>query len=212
MLLFVQGEALYGKVDVIPGVGHVATVFYHAMFVPLIPKATYCVAPDTGSGVLEDRYLGTPMPLDKRSVAMGYAEGVCLALLVAGVVIAIERYLQGATTGLLVGLGLLVVGGFLLFGLRTVFCKVASYERASEVAKRIGMRSEHLIALELAYGKIDESEAHAQLDALQAKVAAKKAERSVAQAERRAAKKAQKQTKQDPKLRAKAPKRSRRRE
>ena len=36
-MVFVFGSRLYGKVDEVPGIGHVATKFAHFDYMPLVP-------------------------------------------------------------------------------------------------------------------------------------------------------------------------------
>ena len=43
---FIIGTTLFGKVDEIPEVGHVATVFFHVCFIPLVPMQTWFILED----------------------------------------------------------------------------------------------------------------------------------------------------------------------
>jgi len=45
MLLF-HGTRLYGKVDEVPGLFHVATVFFHVQFIPVLPRRSVLVLGD----------------------------------------------------------------------------------------------------------------------------------------------------------------------
>jgi hypothetical protein len=45
-MIFVFGSTLYGKVESVPGVCHVATRFLHFCFVPLFPTSSWLVVDD----------------------------------------------------------------------------------------------------------------------------------------------------------------------
>jgi hypothetical protein len=47
----VWGTRMMGKVDAVPGVGHVATKFFYLQYVPLIPVETYLVFREVGEQI-----------------------------------------------------------------------------------------------------------------------------------------------------------------
>ncbi len=63
MIIF--GTHKYGWVDQVEGLGAVATMFIHVMYVPLIPMGSYFIFADD-----DDR--GVTLPLNGKSVLMAY--------------------------------------------------------------------------------------------------------------------------------------------
>jgi hypothetical protein len=41
--MLMLGDSMYGKVDQVPGLFHVATRFFHLQYVPLVPMGTYLI-------------------------------------------------------------------------------------------------------------------------------------------------------------------------
>src|SRR5262249_4173471 len=52
-MIFIWGDKLLGTIYQVPGVCHVATVFFHIFFFPLIPRRTYIVV-DGASAEIEE--------------------------------------------------------------------------------------------------------------------------------------------------------------
>ena len=72
MLVF--GTRLFGKVEVVPGVCHVATRFFHLNFVPLLPTSSWVVLDGTQrSGLMSSSWKGFELSgLRWSSVLMGW--------------------------------------------------------------------------------------------------------------------------------------------
>src|SRR6476646_7713892 len=73
MSVVVFGKEFYGMVDRVPGEYHVATLFRHVQYVPLIPLGSYLVLEDE-RGRDTDRCI--PIPWQSKSVTIGYVRGV----------------------------------------------------------------------------------------------------------------------------------------
>ena len=49
-MIVIHGSRLYGKVDRVPGLFHVATRFFHIYYIPLIPLGSTVVVAETKEG------------------------------------------------------------------------------------------------------------------------------------------------------------------
>src|SRR5690242_18939565 len=77
-MIVIFGTRLFGKVDKIPGVFHVATQFAHINYVPLVPTKSWLVTSEQGKG-----WRGVPIPLSPKSIFIAWA---CCRLVVAAVI------------------------------------------------------------------------------------------------------------------------------
>src|SRR4051812_32568123 len=68
----VYGERLFGRVDRVPGLFCVATMFFHVNFVPLCPLRSYLVVEGSEQG---DGFKGVRIPLRFKSILAGYLRG-----------------------------------------------------------------------------------------------------------------------------------------
>jgi hypothetical protein len=82
-MLVIWGDKLYGKIHQVPGVCHVATVFFHFWYLPIWPMRSYIVfdGPEYIEGSPDDYgrvkitaygFPGVRIPMSFRSVFMGY--------------------------------------------------------------------------------------------------------------------------------------------
>jgi hypothetical protein len=76
-VIFVYGSGYYGKVDQVPGVCYVITLFGHFCFVPLFPQRTYLVREGTETydatfGLALMRFSGVRLRLSLKSVLFGW--------------------------------------------------------------------------------------------------------------------------------------------
>jgi hypothetical protein len=78
-MIYVFGSRLYGKVDEVKGLGHVATKFGHFDYFPFVPMGTWLVTSQDGNG-----WRGVPIPWSFKSMLMGWGRGVALFTLVLG--------------------------------------------------------------------------------------------------------------------------------
>ena len=68
-MIIIFGERTFGKVDRVPGVCYVVTVFAHLNFLPLVPARSYIVVEGTESG---GEFRGKQIPICLRSMLAGY--------------------------------------------------------------------------------------------------------------------------------------------
>ncbi|HZH79234.1 MAG TPA: hypothetical protein VEY88_24620 [Archangium sp.] len=71
----VIGTRLFGKVDAVPNLGHVATKFFHINLLPLIPIESYFVVAQVRKG-----WVGVVIPINWKSVAVAWSRTGLLAL------------------------------------------------------------------------------------------------------------------------------------
>src|SRR5215469_13813719 len=62
------GKKPFGKCDVVPELFHVATVFFHINFVPLIPLESYVIFNENAK-----QFRGTKIPLSVKSIFYAWA-------------------------------------------------------------------------------------------------------------------------------------------
>jgi len=206
------GSDLYGRVDPIRGAGaQVATLFFHVMFVPLIPGKSYLVDSASVAGVGEREFQGKELPaLDRRSVARGYLEGGILAVIVLATVKGALAFRGGATNTCLLAAGVVALGVAIYLGMRALLSREASFARAMELAEQADVGAEQRIAIEIAYERISAEEGLDRILQLRGERERKKQARRDEVARKRAAKRAKRKARENPALRAKAPKRRRR--
>ena len=147
-MVIVWGSRLYGKVDVVPGLFHVATKFGHLWYIPLIPMGSCVVLSQDGSG-----WRGVPISLSLKSVLMAWARiGLFIMALIASmtvVMIAGDRRPQG-----LGGAIVFAVVMWTLFGLTWhKFITRASFNRATQLAQEIGITGQAMAAIQQIYGQ-----------------------------------------------------------
>lgn len=72
----VIGTRLFGGTDEVPGLCHVATKFFHINFLPLCPLTSYLVLKQNFG---HRSFQGVEIPLDGKSVALGYVRALATA-------------------------------------------------------------------------------------------------------------------------------------
>lgn len=168
-MIFVWGSKLYGKVDEIEGLGHVATEFGHLFWIPVIPKCSYFVTEED-----KHTYQGMPIGLSAKSVLVAYARAASIIFFVAALgaintmfnpteVIDPERVRSVKTT---IILGVLAIPTFFYVYSRPI--RFADYETAIRLADRIGFDERWRTCIELLYDRIDNDEAERRLAAPEA--------------------------------------------
>jgi hypothetical protein len=126
--MIVWGTGLYGKVDRVPGLFHVATKFFHIWYVPLIPTQSWIVIAGTEKG---NRWRGVELGLSGKSVLAAYFRlALVITVLVAGfrVISTLDKDRTGALMSGLAGVVAIVL---LVVSLRAR----ASRERAHRLGK-----------------------------------------------------------------------------
>jgi hypothetical protein len=141
-MFIIYGTRLYGRVDQVKGLCHVATRFVHIYFFPLIPIKSYIVQDTASTGV--GQFLGKETSFSFKSVLAAWLRAglffPALAALVFGVIQAV-MVANGDSSGTILG----AVGGILGAGvLATLFALSwklfrASSGRALELARELGL-------------------------------------------------------------------------
>lgn len=137
--MLILGHGLFGRCDFVPGRFHVATRFFTAFFVPLVPLEGYVVLGETGA-----HFQGVKIPISVKSLALAWgraglwAPGVVMAL--AGLYsvycwLAGEAVDRGELLTFLGGGTLMIAAavGSMFLGLR------APYERAVQLGMVAGV-------------------------------------------------------------------------
>jgi hypothetical protein len=167
-MIFIYGTRLYGKVDEVPGLCHVATRFFHVWFLPLIPVGSYIVVSQGKGG--KGSFNGRGIGLDVKSTLVAWGRfglliaGGIFSLMGTGLMARPQTMWEGV--GLIAAGVLMIAAGVFLWAHRSV-CR-ASYPRAVRLAEKLGLSEEGLVLLELAYGRVTEAEAQETLRTLRA--------------------------------------------
>jgi hypothetical protein len=162
-MIIIFGTRPYGKVDEIPGLGFVATEFFHVYYVPLIPFRTRFIVRKDADG-----FYGGNLPLSFKSIFTGWFRAASVFALLIGVTIAtinITNDRSPLTTRALWGAGIIVLGMIVMWINRKMF-RTASYPRAVELAETLGMDPRLRIFIDLEYHQINQAEAERRLDSL----------------------------------------------
>jgi hypothetical protein len=150
-MYFVFGHRLYGKVDAIPGIGHVATKFFHFDYVPLVPTESWLVTAQSGK-----TWRGVKIPLSAKSVFVGWGRATAILAAVTGAVIALVSALDRRPDPTTIAAGVAIVAasiGFVVLTKKLSWFNRASYARACQLAKLAKLNDHGLAALAKAYGE-----------------------------------------------------------
>jgi hypothetical protein len=156
-MIIIWGSRLYGKVDDVPGMFHVATKFGHLWYIPLIPLGSHLVISKEGNG-----WTGAPVPISIKSILIAWLRAALIVATILSAIICIPGLPdpQLTTPGkvLLVAIPIvftgLTIASFALKPLRR-----ASYKRALQLAEHVGLSDEGKIMIELLYGRITKDDA-----------------------------------------------------
>lgn len=165
-MIFVWGTRLYGKVDEVPGLFHVATKFFHIWFLPLIPLGSHVVIEKSWN-----KWRGVPITLSGKSTLIALARVWLFAgALFVGFLGLL--FLGGRPPHLAASIitelfaVLLLAGGIAAWVVKSA--RHATYERAVQLAEKVQVTEEGLVLLELAYGRVSSEDANATLERLRA--------------------------------------------
>ena len=150
-MYFVFGHRLYGKVDAIPGIGHVATKFFHFDYVPLVPTESWLVTAQSGK-----TWRGVKIPLSAKSVFVGWGRAAAILVAVGGGVMALVSGLDHRPdpTAIAAGGGIVAAAvGFVVLTYKLSWFNRASYARACQLAKLAKLNAHGLAALAKVYGE-----------------------------------------------------------
>lgn len=150
------GTQMYGKVDKVPMLGHVATSFFYLQFVPLVPLGSYLVL-DDGQG-----HIGVGFSFKSLLVAWLRTALLCgaVAIAIAGIVATGQRSvpLMVATVG---GTALCLIAWYGSYYFP--FVGTASYDRAMALADQVGATPEFRLTLQVHYGRKTAQQAEMEL-------------------------------------------------
>jgi len=172
--MVIYGTHTYGRVDEVPGFGHVATQFFMLNYVPIIPVGSYFVTAEESDGIR-----GVKLPLQLKSIGVAYLRAILFVGIVALAIVSIigmvevgkgrggEAMLQ-AVGG---GIGALICVGLFIGSYRVAFINNASYDKAIYLAGLSGFSLQGRLMLDVMYGRMTAEQADAVLAAEDAKVA-----------------------------------------
>lgn len=158
------GTDLYGSVDEIPGVGHVATKFGFINYVPILPMGTYFVVAQTGDG-----WRGVDLPVSFKSILVAWLRTAAfIGIISTGIWLAIEGFAyrdNRPNDVLAAGVWFAACVCVMWASMKWRLLVGASYERAIEIADQIKAGDEMRIHIEFVYGRITQEEAQTAMDA-----------------------------------------------
>lgn len=130
------GTDLYGSVDEIPGVGHVATKFGFINYVPILPMGTYFVVAQTGDG-----WRGVDLPVSFKSILVAWLRTAAfIGIISTGIWLAIEGFAyrdNRPNDVLAAGVWFAACVCVMWASMKWRLLVGASYERAIEIADQI---------------------------------------------------------------------------
>jgi hypothetical protein len=113
--MIIWGSRLYGKVDRVPGLFYVATVFFHLWFIPLIPTATYVVLEGSEDG---EGWKGVTISLSGKSILAAYGRTFLLISAVVMAIASLVMFGENAVYGTLLGVGAIAAVGLMVLSYR----------------------------------------------------------------------------------------------
>jgi hypothetical protein len=144
-MIYVWGSRLYGKVDNVKGLFHVATKFGHFDYFPLIPMGSWVITEQTGSG-----WRGVPIPVSLKSIVVGLLRALSVPGLLVGTAMLAMAFdsRKPSVESLVAASAVIAISLFFLVGCRYVpGLGKATPRRAEELGRLLGLRQEVLDAL-----------------------------------------------------------------
>jgi hypothetical protein len=148
-MVIVWGSRLYGKVDVVPGLFHVATRFGHVYYLPLIPLQSFVVLGQHG-----DEFRGVPIRLSGKSIVMAWARAFLILVALISAIIAMVNLQERDWTQW--GYPALVAAASaVLFGMSMWHRSAtrASFVRACALGQQIGLTEAGMAELHKCFGE-----------------------------------------------------------
>jgi hypothetical protein len=149
MIIF--GNRLFGKIDQVPGLGYVATRFFHIDYLPLIPYEGWLVFHQQGK-----TWRGVKIPLSFKSLLVAWGRTASVVAGVGAAIAALVMISNGRSTTSEIGqMVVLALAGWGLFAFTMMHKSVtrASYKRALELARHAKLNPKGMAALAAAYGE-----------------------------------------------------------
>jgi hypothetical protein len=149
-MIIVFGTRLFGKVDEVPGLGHVVTRFFHVYYFPLIPYESFLVLAKSG-----DQFRGAKIPLSAKSVFVAWLRaGAIVGAVIAGIIALAEFAGPHRHPDWLLPLfTLLIAAGAFTFTKTYHGITSASYARACRLGEQVGLNERGLAELRAVYGE-----------------------------------------------------------
>lgn len=173
--MFIIGTRLLGTTNEVPGLFHVATRFFHFNFLPLVPLQSYVIIEGTSTPtILGSRQRGVAIPLDCKSISVAWGRAIgCISTIVTFtlMVIAItnstrtspqlppEEKAKADALAIAASFSFLascLLAAFLCFHR---FTRLASYDRAMELASKLSPQAQ--VQVELHFRRRREREQNA---------------------------------------------------
>lgn len=82
------GHSFFGRTDAVDGVGKVATRFWHFMMIPLVPRGSWWITEESWSWRTGIVVKGRRIPVQGKSVLLGYLRGWSVAGALVGMILA----------------------------------------------------------------------------------------------------------------------------
>jgi len=149
--MVIYGHRLFGKVDSVPGLGFVATKFFHIDYVPLVPTECWLVFQQSGKG-----WRGIRIPMSGKSVLTAWLRtGSVIGIGMGTIGLIVAASSNHADPGEIAALLVFAVVAAGLFAFTKLHKSVAhaSYARACELAKLAKLNPNGMAALAAAYGQ-----------------------------------------------------------
>ncbi len=152
------GTRMMGKVDAIPGLGHVATRFFYLQFIPLVPTESLLIFREEG-----EQIYGVPIPLSFKSMLVAWMR---TAFILGAAACALGGFLalsELQPIGWISLLGCLLLIGAFIYSYYFGPIAKAGYERAMHLARHAGVGAEQMLMLEVTYGRMTADQADQEL-------------------------------------------------
>lgn len=162
-MVIIWGSGVYGKVDEVPRLFHVATKFGHLYYVPLIPLGSVVVLENSG-----DNFQGVNIPLSGKSIILAWLRAILVLGAIVGTIYGLVQIFEGSTSegfGFLIGAAV-ALGGW-VYSKKARGINRASYARAVQLGELLGISEEARLMIEVAYGQMTAEEAANRLAATQ---------------------------------------------
>jgi hypothetical protein len=137
-MVIVWGSRLMGRCDVVPGMFHVATMFGHIFYLPLVPKQSYVVLAQSG-----DEFRGVPIALSGKSVGLAWARAAVLFFAITSSTAVLIPLMDGKKHEW-IGSAIMAAAIWVAFWLITwsKYVTRASVTRACQLGSEIGLNEE----------------------------------------------------------------------
>jgi hypothetical protein len=168
-MVIIWGTTHAGKVDEVPGMFHVVTQFGHIYYIPLIPTGSYIVLEKNSDG----GFRGVSIPISFKSWLVAWLRAGCvvgtIAMTIMTAVLLADMQKKGMAwiAPLLLDVVLITL---LVLSYKLKVITQASYERAIDLGRRVGLTDMGMLMIEVAYGRMTAAQADAELAKLDQQV------------------------------------------